>query len=61
MVLVVVLQVYEAMVEDKGKTFIFLRLSGQCVKELGLKADSDFSAQVCFFLLFIFELLRIIQ
>ena len=42
------LQIYEALVEDKGKKFIFLRLSAKCVQDLGLKADTDWNAQVLF-------------
>ena len=33
-------------IEDKGKNFIFLRISAQCVKELGLTCDEEFKAQV---------------
>ena len=44
-------QVYEAVIEDKGKNFIFMRLSKACVEELGLSCDQEFNAQVSFFLL----------
>ena len=39
-------QIYEALVEEKCKTCIFLRVSKRTVDELGLKSDSDFKAQV---------------
>jgi len=39
-------QVYEAIIEDKGKNFIFLRISRTCVEELNLSCDQEFSAQV---------------
>ena len=39
-------QVYEAQIEDKGKTFVFLRLSADCVSELNLTCDEEFHAQV---------------
>ena len=39
-------KVYEAIIEDKGKNFIFMRLSKACVDELGLVCDQDFVAQV---------------
>jgi len=39
-------QVYEALIEDKGKNFIFIRLSKACVDELGLSCDQEFTAQV---------------
>ena len=39
-------QIYEAMVEDKGKNFIFLRLSAKCVSDLKLVADEHLHAQV---------------
>ncbi|XP_041363275.1 probable helicase with zinc finger domain [Gigantopelta aegis] len=39
---------YEVVIEDKGKNFIFLRVSAQCVKELGLTCDEEFKAQVQF-------------
>ena len=42
-------QVYEAVIEDKGKNFIFMRLSKACVEELGLSCDQEFNAQVGIF------------
>lgn len=42
----VTFQVYEAMIEDKGKNFVFLRLSSTCVSDLKLTCDEDFVAQV---------------
>ncbi|GFS08344.1 helicase with zinc finger domain 2 [Elysia marginata] len=41
-------KVYEAVIEDKGKNFIFMRLSKTCVDELGLSCDQDFNAQIQF-------------
>ncbi|XP_059155156.1 probable helicase with zinc finger domain [Physella acuta] len=41
-------KVYEAVIEDKGKNFIFMRLSKTCVEELGLSCDQDFNAQIQF-------------
>ncbi|XP_070187827.1 probable helicase with zinc finger domain isoform X2 [Littorina saxatilis] len=41
-------QVYEAQIEDKGKTFIFLRLSADCVSDLNLTCDVEFHAQIQF-------------
>lgn len=41
-------KVYEAVIEDKGKNFIFMRLSKACVEELGLSCDQDFNAQIQF-------------
>ena len=35
-----VFQAYEALVEEKGKNVIYLRLSSRCVSDLGLK-DGD--------------------
>lgn len=40
--------VYEALIEDKGKNMIYLRLPASCVKDLNLKSDTDFSAEVQF-------------
>ena len=40
------LQIYEAVVEEKGKNFIFLRLSGKCVKDLQLTTETEFFAHV---------------
>uniref|UniRef100_A0A0B7B1B5 C3H1-type domain-containing protein n=1 Tax=Arion vulgaris TaxID=1028688 RepID=A0A0B7B1B5_9EUPU len=41
-------KVYEAVIEDKGKNFIFMRLSRTCVTELGLSKDREFTAQIQF-------------
>ncbi|KAI8742129.1 helicase with zinc finger domain [Biomphalaria glabrata] len=41
-------KVYEAIIEDKGKNFIFMRLSKPCVEELGLSCDQEFTAQIQF-------------
>lgn len=41
-------KVYEALIEDKGKNMIYLRLPAICVKDLNLKTDTDFSAEVQF-------------
>lgn len=41
-------KVYEAAIEDKGKNFVFFRLSSTCVAELKLTCDEDFSAQIQF-------------
>ncbi|CAG5131356.1 unnamed protein product [Candidula unifasciata] len=41
-------KVYEVIIEDKGKNFIFMRLSSACVEELGLSCDHDFFAQIQF-------------
>ncbi|XP_070580150.1 probable helicase with zinc finger domain [Ptychodera flava] len=40
--------VYEAAVEEKGKGFIFLRLSKRCVDELRLRKDTEWKAEVQF-------------
>lgn len=40
--------VYEAMIEDKGKTMIYLKLSAQGVKDLGMTSESDFDADIQF-------------
>ncbi|XP_013382941.1 probable helicase with zinc finger domain [Lingula anatina] len=40
--------VYEAMVEEKGKDFIMVRISKECVQELGLKPDKELNAEVQF-------------
>ena len=37
---------YEAVIEDRGKNFIFLRLSRECVEELELTCDQEFSVEV---------------
>lgn len=41
-------KVYEAIIEDKGKTMIYLKLSAKAVSELNLVADTDFHADVQF-------------
>ncbi|XP_033744648.1 probable helicase with zinc finger domain [Pecten maximus] len=41
-------RVYEAVIEDKGKNFIFLRLSKECVEELDLSCDQEFPVQIQF-------------
>lgn len=41
-------KVYEAIIEDKGKTVIYIRLSKKCVEDLKLKPDRDFTAEVQF-------------
>lgn len=41
-------KVYEALIEDKGKSMIYLKLSAQCVFDLGLTADTDFSSDIQF-------------
>ncbi|CAH1794723.1 unnamed protein product [Owenia fusiformis] len=41
-------KVYEAMVEEKGKNFIFIRLSAKTVEELKLQTDTEFTTQVQF-------------
>lgn len=39
---------YEALIEDKGKNVIYLRLSAQTVSDLNLKPDQEFKAQIQF-------------
>lgn len=41
-------KVYEAVTEDKGKSMIYLKLSAQCVSDLGLTANTDFLADIQF-------------
>lgn len=41
-------KVYEVIVEDKGKDFIFLRLSSKCVSELGLSNDDSIQVEIQF-------------
>lgn len=41
-------KIYEALIEDKGKNVIYLRLSAITVKELNLKPDIDFPSEVQF-------------
>lgn len=43
----ILFQVYEAIIEDKGKNFIFFRLSKKCVSEMELKKDHEVMVQVC--------------
>jgi hypothetical protein len=40
--------VYEAVIEDKGKNVVYLRLSNELVKLYNLKADTDFPAEIQF-------------
>ncbi|XP_076449410.1 putative helicase with zinc finger domain [Babylonia areolata] len=42
------IKVYEAHIEEKGKNFVFLRLSAECVKDLNLTCDEVFAAQIQF-------------
>ena len=37
---------YEVIVEDKGKDFIFLRLSKKCVSDLDLSSDDVIEVEV---------------
>ncbi|XP_052069643.1 probable helicase with zinc finger domain [Mytilus californianus] len=41
-------KVYEVIVEDKGKDFIFLRLSKKCVSDLGLSNDDNIEVEIQF-------------
>ncbi|XP_015917360.2 probable helicase with zinc finger domain isoform X2 [Parasteatoda tepidariorum] len=41
-------KVYEAVIEDKGKTVIYMRLSKKCCEELKLGPDREFLAEVQF-------------
>lgn len=41
-------KVYEALIEDKGKSMIYLKLSSQCVSDLKLIANTDFLADIQF-------------
>ncbi|EFA00306.1 probable helicase with zinc finger domain [Tribolium castaneum] len=41
-------KVYEAIIEDKGKDMIYLRLSADTVKELNLTTDTDLEVQIQF-------------
>jgi hypothetical protein len=41
-------KVYEALIEDKGKNMIYLKLSAEAVTGLGLKADQTFTSDVQF-------------
>jgi len=40
--------VYEALIEDKGKSMMYLRLSAAMVTALGLKGDTEYQCQVQF-------------
>jgi len=40
--------VYEALIEDKGKNMIYLRLSAVTVHSLNMKPETDFIAEVQF-------------
>lgn len=41
-------KVYEAFIEDKGKTMIYLKVSAQTVTDLGMTAESEFQADIQF-------------
>lgn len=41
-------RVYECLIEDKGKNMIYLRLSAIAVRELAMRADSDFASDIQF-------------
>ncbi|KAG8184133.1 hypothetical protein JTE90_008914 [Oedothorax gibbosus] len=41
-------KVYEAVIEDKGKTVIYIRLSKPCCEELNIQPDQEFQAEVQF-------------
>ncbi|UYV83673.1 HELZ [Cordylochernes scorpioides] len=41
-------KVYEAMIEDKGKNTIYIRLSSHCVKDLQLRAETEVLLEVQF-------------
>ncbi|GAB0089527.1 C3H1-type domain-containing protein [Sergentomyia squamirostris] len=41
-------KVYEAPIEDKGKNVIYLKLSATTVSDLGMKPDTEFSADIQF-------------
>ncbi|XP_062616187.1 probable helicase with zinc finger domain isoform X1 [Saccostrea cucullata] len=41
-------KVYQVLLEDKGKNFIFLRLPEKCVSELNLTCDQEFHAEIQF-------------
>ncbi|KAL7735007.1 hypothetical protein ACLKA6_011271 [Drosophila palustris] len=40
--------VYEALIEDKGKNVIYLKLSSKCVEAMGLQADTDLDVDIQF-------------
>ncbi|KAJ8919966.1 hypothetical protein NQ315_006495 [Exocentrus adspersus] len=41
-------RVYQALIEDKGKNMVYLRVSAQAVRELGLTRDSEVEVQIQF-------------
>lgn len=41
-------RVYEALIEDKGKSMIYLKLSAECVSDLKLTANTDFVSDIQF-------------
>lgn len=41
-------KVYEALIEDKGKSMIYLKLSAECVSDLKLTANTDFLSDIQF-------------
>lgn len=41
-------KVYEAVIEDKGKTMIYLKVAAQTVTDLGMTAESEFQADIQF-------------
>lgn len=41
-------RVYQALIEDKGKNMVYLRISSQTVQELGLTRDSELEVQIQF-------------
>ncbi|RZC35695.1 helicase with zinc finger domain, partial [Asbolus verrucosus] len=41
-------KIYEAIIEDKGKNMIYLRLSAETVRDLNLTTDTDLEAQIQF-------------
>lgn len=40
--------VYEALIEDKGKNVIYLKLSSKCVEAMGLQADTELDVDIQF-------------
>lgn len=40
--------VYEALIEDKGKNVIYLKLSSKCVEAMGLQADTELEVDIQF-------------
>lgn len=41
-------KIYEALIEDKGKSMIYLKLSSECVSDLKLTANTDFLSDIQF-------------